>query len=175
MQQVLQLKLLQKLQVPPSSQYEALQVLRVPLRPLLKLLKPPIQDIHGHHQLAPVDAAEGLHEVEEVLPNLQGQPLDPPLGRHVERGQRRKVLHRNPDLGRERRSVGGELHLAARIRPRQREHGGGASQSDGAAEEEGRARGLDVDGQGLVRRESEAVEEEYADLADLIVCLTCAG
>jgi hypothetical protein len=51
----------------------------------------------------------------------------------------------------------------------------GPSQSDGAAEEEGRARGLDVDGQGLVRRESEAVEEEYADLPDLIVGLTCAG
>lgn len=157
-------------------QSEALEIVRIPLRPFLEFLEPAVQNVHGHDEAGPIHTAEGLHEVKEVFPHLECQPLDPPLRRGVQRRESSKVLDRDSDLCGERGGVCSrhDLHLAAGLRPREGEDGGGAGAGDCAAEEEGGARRLDVDGEGLVRREGGGAEEEDAHLLDVLVALTCA-
>jgi len=142
----------------------------------LKLLEPPVQDIHGNNQLGPIHTAKRLHEIEEILSNLHRQPFDSCLRPHVQRRQRRQILHRHADLRRQRLRVSRQLQRAggAGLRPRQGEDGGWTRHRDSAAEDEGRSRRLDVDGERLIRREREAVQEEDAEVANLVVRLACA-
>jgi len=157
-------------------QSETLQVFRVTLGPFLKLLEPTVQDIHGNNQLGPIHTAKRLHEIEQILSDLHRQPFDSLLRRHIKRRQRRQIFHRHADLRRKRLRVRRQLQRpsSAGLRPRECEDGGGARHRDGAAEDEGRSRRLDVDGERFLRREGEAVKEEDAEVANLVVRLACA-
>lgn len=115
-----------------------------------------------------------MHKVKEILSNLHRQPLDPLLGGDIKRGKRGEVLDRDADLGGEGGVAGGrEAHLTAAsgLWPGEAEDGGGAAESDGATEEKRRSWRLDVDGEGFIGGEREGVEEEDAELADLVVGL----
>jgi hypothetical protein len=139
------------------SKVEAFEIGGILLGPLLKLAEPPVQDIGGHNQLAAVGAAEGLHEVKQVLAHPERDALGAALV--WRRRKRGGVLHGDAQLG----GAHGRLRLVARLR--KRETGRGARGAERAQEREGAVGGsLEVNGDGLAgRQRGRAGREQEGD------------
>ncbi len=77
----------------PCLQSEMIKVVWISLSLILKLLEPPIQDIHGNEKFITLNSTKWLHKIEKVFAHLQCQLLDTFLLSNIQHGKSQQIFN----------------------------------------------------------------------------------